>query len=64
MSEFFKKMFFLITFCDKRVLLGSDVFINDGNVNKDGSVVGRESSIRVDVMTVEFRQHWTKKDKI
>jgi len=55
MSEFFKKMFFLITSCDKRVLLCRYVFINDGNVNRDRGIVGRESPIRVDVMTVEFR---------
>ena len=36
-SEFFKKMFFFITFYNKRALLGRNVFINDEDVNGDGA---------------------------
>ena len=36
-SEFFKKMFFFITFCNKRALLDRNVFINDEDVNRDGA---------------------------
>ena len=35
--------------------LGRDEFINDGNVNEDGSMVEREPPIRVNMMTIEFR---------
>jgi len=48
-------MFFFITFCDERVLLGRNVFINDGDVNRDGGIVRRKLPIKVDVMTIELR---------
>jgi len=34
MSEFFEKMFFLITSCGERASLDRDVFINDEDVNR------------------------------
>jgi len=63
-NEFLNKSGFFVTVFDQSSFFCLNTFFKDRNIDGDWSMVRQQPPIQMDMMIVEFRRIWTKKDEI